>query len=160
MSIANRGAMDNPIRARLAELPDLSKTRLHDMWNELFHHDPPVRLRRDVMISILGYRLQEQASGGISAEARRKLTALARTLEWNPKSDIVGSGSIKPGTRLVREWGNKVHVVDVEERGYKYAGSRYESLSQIARLITGTRWSGPLFFGLRRSQATKSREAA
>ena len=75
-------------------------------------------------------------------------------------TEVTTAPSIKPGTRLVREWGNKVHVVEVDERGYIYAGSRYESLSQIARLITGTRWSGPLFFGLKKQQTGGKKDAA
>jgi Protein of unknown function (DUF2924) len=53
------------------------------------------------------------------------------------------------GTRLVREWRDEVHLVNVQPNGYEYKGGRYKSLSQIARLITGTRWSGPLFFGIK-----------
>ena len=60
--------------------------------------------------------------------------------------------AIKPGTRLIRQWKDQVHIVNVEEGNYEYRGARYESLSEIARLITGTRWSGPLFFGLKSSQ--------
>jgi hypothetical protein len=65
---------------------------------------------------------------------------------------------IHPGTRLVREWQNQVHLVNVEAKGYEYRGVRYRSLSEIARLITGTRWSGPLFFGLK-GKAENQKEA-
>jgi hypothetical protein len=64
--------------------------------------------------------------------------------------------AIKPGTRLVRQWKEQVHVVEVETEGFEYRGVRYESLSEIARLITGTRWSGPLFFGLKGNNAKHS----
>ena len=60
-----------------------------------------------------------------------------------------------PGTRLVRQWGDRVHLVNVETNGYEYHGARYQSLSEIARLITGTRWSGPLFFGIKRESAKR-----
>ena len=62
-----------------------------------------------------------------------------------------------PGTRLVRQWRNQVHLVSVEAGGYEYQGVRYKSLSEVARLITGTRWSGPLFFGLKDKQVTDSK---
>jgi hypothetical protein len=61
---------------------------------------------------------------------------------------VSSKATLKPGTRLVREWRHEVHLVNVEANGYEYKGGRYKSLSQIARLITGTRWSGPLFFGI------------
>ena len=66
---------------------------------------------------------------------------------------------IKPGTRLVRQWKEQVHVVEVEAEGYEYRGARYENLSEIARLITGTRWSGPAFFGLKAKPSNASQEA-
>ena len=65
---------------------------------------------------------------------------------------------MKPGTRLVREWKQQVHTVEVDTEGYQYKGTRYDSLSEIARLITGTRWSGPLFFGVKAKQSWQSTE--
>ena len=76
-----------------------------------------------------------------------------------PTPSVSTRPPIKPGTRLVRQWKEQVHVVEVETEGYEYKGTRYESLSEIARLITGTRWSGPLFFGLKDKQSNElSRE--
>jgi len=66
---------------------------------------------------------------------------------------------IKPGTRLVRQWRGQVHVVNVEEKDFEYKGALYQSLSEIARLITGTRWSGPLFFGLKGELNSRSGDA-
>jgi hypothetical protein len=66
---------------------------------------------------------------------------------------------IKAGTRLVRQWKEQIHVVEVKTEGYEYRGARYENLSEIARLITGTRWSGPAFFGLKAKQPNVSQEA-
>jgi hypothetical protein len=152
------GGMANTIA--LTSIPKLTKNQLQTLWKELFQHDPPLRLRRDIMVPILCFRLQEQASEGINAETKRKLFALARALVTNPNADLAQSKSIKPGTRLVRQWGNKVHVVDVEQNGYKYNDFRYESLSQIARIITGTRWSGPLFFGIKARHVVDDKEVA
>ncbi len=83
---------------------------------------------------------------------------LASALEADPKATVSSRPQIKPGTRLVREWKQQVHAVEVEAEGYQYRGVRYESLSEIARLITGTRWSGPLFFGLKAQQSKESME--
>jgi hypothetical protein len=68
--------------------------------------------------------------------------------------------SIKPGTRLVRQRRDQVHLVNVEANGYEYRDGRYLTLSEIARLITGTRWPGPLFFGIKVEQSGKRKEAA
>ena len=101
------------------------------------------------MILILSYRIQERAFGGLSIPTRSRLRQIARALGANPHAAVSVAPSSKPGTRLVREWGNKVHIVEVDEQGFRYDGGRYTSLSEIARLITGTRWSGPVFFGLK-----------
>ena len=71
---------------------------------------------------------------------------------------MVGTPRIRPGTRLVRQWGDQVYLVNVQTDGYEYQGHRYQSLSKIARLITGTRWSGPLFFGIKRESANPKSE--
>ena len=108
------------------------------------------------MIPILAYRMQEQAFGSLSADSRRRLRHLARVFAADPNARIPSVPGIKPGTRLVRQWQGQVHVVTVEEKGYEYEGTPYQSLSQIAGLITGTRWSGPLFFGLKGKEPAKS----
>jgi len=82
------------------------------------------------------------------AKSRNRLHQLAEGFANNSKKVMPSKPTLKPGTRLVREWRDQVHLVNVEANGYEYKGGRYKSLSQIARLITGTRWSGPLFFGI------------
>jgi hypothetical protein len=74
----------------------------------------------------------------------------------NSNSTISTSPSLRPGTRLVRQWRDQVHLVNVEAKGYEYQGARYQSLSEIARLITGTRWSGPLFFGIKNERVSSN----
>jgi hypothetical protein len=151
--------MPDSTAERLAALPQLSKTALCDLWKQLFKTKPPCQIRKDVMLPILAYRIQEDTFGSLSPETRRRLRQLAATFEANPKAVISNRPPIKPGTRLVRQWKEQVHVVEVETEGYAYRGSRYENLSEIARLITGTRWSGPLFFGLKPRNSTQSQEA-
>jgi Protein of unknown function (DUF2924) len=137
------------IEKRLTLLPGMSKAQLLDLWNEMFKAHPPRQVRRELLIKILAYRLQEQAYGGLSSATRKQLHALARRFEANPNAELSGVPRIKPGTRLIREWRGQSHCVTVLENGYEYAGKHFSSLSRIARLITGTRWSGPLFFALR-----------
>ena len=152
--------MPDPVEPRLAALPTLSKTALGDLWKQFFGSTPPTQLRRNLMIPILAYRIQEQAFGSLSARARQRLLDLSRAFEKGSDAALARAPRIRPGTRLVRQWGDRVHLVNVESNGYEYRGARYQSLSEIARLITGTRWSGPLFFGIKLESANaKSQEA-
>ena len=145
--------MPDPVEKRLATLPTLSKAALCDLWKQFFHSDPSSELRRDLMIPILAYRIQEQAFGPLSARAQERLRQLSQAFEKGSDPTAGRAPRIRPGTRLVRQWGDQVYLVKVETNGYEYQGTRYQSLSAIARLITGTRWSGPLFFGIKRQSA-------
>jgi DUF2924 family protein len=147
------------VAERLAILRQLSKAELSELWEKMFQKTAPPALRSDFMIPILAYRIQEQAFGSLGSVARRRLCQLALALEADPRAEIHSMPVIKPGTRLVRQWRDQTHVVNVREKSYEYKGYSYQSLSQIARLITGTRWSGPLFFGLKSTQSVKSPEA-
>ena len=152
--------MPDPVEPRLAALPTLSKAALGDVWKQFFGSTPPTQLRRNLMIPILAYRIQEQTFGSLSARAQQRLLDLRRAFEKGRDPVVARAPRIRPGTRLVRQWGDRVHLVSVESNGYEFQGARYQSLSEIARLITGTRWSGPLFFGIKRESTTaKSQEA-
>jgi hypothetical protein len=147
---------DSSITKRLDSLPSLSNPAVCELWRQLFKKEPPPEIRKDLMLRIVAHRLREQEFGGLSDAGCRQL---ATTFEADPNAVISNRPPIKPGTRLVRQWKEQVHVVEVETEGYEYRGSRYENLSEIARLITGTRWSGPLFFGLKPKQSNASQEA-
>ena len=140
---------------RLAQLSNMKKRELLALWKQLFKRTAPPQIRRELLIRILAFRIQEHVHGGLSAATRKRLRQLARQFAANPDAELQGISCIKPGTRLVRDWRGQSHHVTVLERGYSYAGRHYSTLSQIARLITGTRWSGPLFFGLRKNRAGK-----
>ncbi len=144
---------------RLASLPHLSRPALCGLWQRLFKKDPPLEMRKDLMLRMVAYRMQEQEFGGLNDPSRRRLGQLARAFEADPNAAVSTRPPIKPGTRLVRQWKEQVHVVEVEAESYEYKGARYQSLSGIARLITGTRWSGPLFFGLKSKPSKESRGA-
>jgi len=148
------------VQKQLESLQGLDKAALRAQWLELFKRPAPPQLRRDLLLRILTYRIQEQAYGGLSARTRSRLRQLARMLEKNPKAALPSAPTIKPGTRLLRQWQGQTHTVTVIEGGFDYKGKRYASLSQIARLITGTRWSGPLFFGLKGSRREERANAA
>lgn len=141
--------MPDRLASQLASLPRMSKDGLSSLWRQVFQTAPPRQLRRHLIVRILAYRIQEQAFGGLSAGARKRLSQIARAVEKDPAAEVAAVPAFKPGTRLLRQWRDQTHVVTVTEKGYEYQGSRYQSLSEIARLITGTRWSGPLFFGMK-----------
>ena len=116
---------------------------MRSRWHQIFHAPPPPKLSRDLLIRAIAYHLQEEEQGGLDLRTKRRLLSPARTLETD------GGVSLKPGTKIIREWHGRTHRVTVLETGFDYAGRRYRSLSRIAREITGTRWSGPSFFGLK-----------
>lgn len=131
----------------LAALQGLSYEVLKARWQELFGTPLQARLSRRLLLYAIAYRMQEQVLGGLTPATRRQLMRAAQDLARGraPSSPA----TIKPGTRLLREWQGVVHEVIVLERGVQYRGKAWPSLSAVAREITGTRWSGPLFFGLK-----------
>ena len=147
------------ITDRLAWLPRMQKQALAPLWQELFQADPPLRMRKEMMVQFLTYRMQEQEFGPLSERSHRRLCQLAKSLKDRSNTPSLQKVPIKAGTRLIRQWKDQVHVVNVEEGSYEYRGNRYDSLSEIARFITGSRWSGPMFFGLK-AKAKIAKEAA
>jgi hypothetical protein len=128
---------------------DLSLKRLKAMWVEVFTSSPPPFARKDFLIGNLNYHLNTPKNQQLSRKTSKKLYQLYQEFKNNPNYRPDGSNScLKPGTRLVREWQGDVHTVTVIKNGYEYQEKPYNSLSAIARLITGTQWSGPAFFGL------------
>jgi hypothetical protein len=134
---------------RLTALADLDTAGLRREWRRLYRSHPPLHIRRDLLVLAIAWKLQEKVYGGLTAAQKRKLAGIAEELRRN--GDLSGNPAIrmKPGMRLVREWRGKTHTVLVLENGFEWNGKRRRSLSTIAREITGTRWSGPRFFGLK-----------
>lgn len=141
--------MGDDIAQKLTELPKLSRKQLLDLWEELFERATPCGLRREFLIPFLAYRIQEKAYGGLKPSTRAELRRIARDFE-QPKAEgkRPPPPRIKLGTKIVRSWRGAMHEVFVTDLGFEYQGTTYGSLSEIARKITGTRWSGPAFFAL------------
>lgn len=142
--------MTDTVLARLTQLKTTPTPELKNQWRELFASEPPPYNRR-FLESRLAYRIQELAYGGLKPETVKRLEALSRGFEeTNPVMRRIRS-DLKPiaGTRLLREWQGVEHCVTVLDDGYEYEGRPYKSLSAIARAITGTRWNGLIFFGLK-----------
>jgi hypothetical protein len=122
---------------------------LEKLWRDLFGRVPSPALRRETLIPILAYRIQEKAFGGFRESTVRKLRKLAEEHACEP-TPVQDAGRPKTGTRYVREYDGKLHEVTILDFGYEYQGNAYRSLTEIAKVITGAKWSGPAFFGLRR----------
>jgi Protein of unknown function (DUF2924) len=136
----------------IREIARLEGASLHDLrteWRGHYRSEPPRHVRQDFLIRGITYRLQEQVHGGLRQATKRVLRTLAK--EGSVGRDANATAPIlKPGVRLVRSWHGVVHEVLVQRDGFDYRGGQYRSLSQIATMITGTRWSGPRFFGVGR----------
>jgi hypothetical protein len=136
------------LEAELIALPALPLDELKRRWRELYGASPPSRVGRALMIRAIAYRLHEQAFGGHRPVTRRRLAKAAEEIGAG-RAASARPATIKPGTRLLRDWQGVTHEVIVLENGVQYRGETWASLSAVAREITGTRWSGPRFFGLK-----------
>jgi hypothetical protein len=122
--------------------PNVTRSELLQQWVNLFGKPPAPRAGLGLMLKLITYELQARAEGGFAPALRRRLGDLA--------AGRVVPRNIVPGSQLIREWSGEQHVVEVEEGGYRWKGELYSSLSRIAQAITGAKWAGPRFFGLRK----------
>src|ERR1700733_15219997 len=137
----------------IRSLPNLPKARLVELWKDNFGKEPG-RIRPELMLPILAYRIQERAYGGLSLETSERSQAIAISLRPQSRTRDEARQRFKSGTKLVREWKGKTHGVTLNDKRYHYMGKIYKSLSPIACEITGTRWSGPAFFGTKKVKAS------
>ncbi|SDG08550.1 DUF2924 domain-containing protein [Sulfitobacter delicatus] len=139
-----------PIPARLAALKTTPTPELKTQWRDLFDSEPPPFNRR-YLESRLAYRIQELAYGGLKRETVKRLEALGEQLDGGDRKKSRIRADLTPivGTRMIREWQGVEHVVTVTADGFDWQGRPYKSLSAVARGITGTRWNGWVFFGLK-----------
>ena len=144
--------MKETIITKLASLKDTSTADLRTLWGKLFDTDPP-RQNRRFLESRLAYRIQELEYGGLKPATIERLEALGKELSGGKVAlrRIRTDQHPISGTRLIREYQGVEHCVTVLDNGFEYQGRPYKSLSAIARAITGTRWNGWVFFGLRKS---------
>jgi DUF2924 family protein len=143
---ANRHAVNKEALSRLLTL-DIGELR--QQWRGLYKTQAPRNLSRELLVQAVAYRLQELARGGLRPEPQRQLRRIAQQFKDIGAASIRARPELKPGTRLMREWQGRTYDVLVLDDGFSWQGTRYRSLSAIARQITGTAWSGPLFFGLK-----------
>jgi hypothetical protein len=140
---------DPAVEDELDRLATMPIPQLRTRYREVFRTDPPKAFGPDLLRRSVAHRIQEKAYGGLSSSAQRLLDQMMKAYAAKPNGKIVLPRRIKPGSVLVREWKGKSHRVMVLADGFAYDGETYTNLSEIAVLITGTRWNGPRFFGLR-----------
>jgi hypothetical protein len=138
------------LASELANLPALDRRALIEQWRILFGTESPVGISNNLLIHAIAHRMQEQVLGGLKPATRRFLEKAAENNAF--RQQILPMISIKPGTRLLREWHGVTYEVIIMEDGVQCDGKLYHSLSEVARSITGARWSGPLFFGLKQQE--------
>lgn len=149
---------------KLAGLATLSPARLRDEWQRLYRTPPP-RISPDLLTRGIAWQMQERALGGLAPGAARELKRMVGTSGTIVGAAVTASSSpttadLRPGTTLMRTWGDRNWSVLVTETGLVFEGRQYDSLSKIAREITGAHWSGPRFFGLKHAGAKRVKDAA
>ena len=145
----SRMVVDSTIEAELDRLPTTPIVDLRKRYRELFRAEPPKAFGPDLLRRSIAHRIQEKAYGGLSAPTRRLLDQLVKSALAKPNGRLELPRRIKPGSELVRTWKGRTYRVTVMADGFIHDGQTFTSLSEIASDITGTKWNGPRFFGLR-----------
>src|SRR5579863_5039340 len=138
------------IAQEIERISGLDLASVRALWRVTFKKEPPGALTRDLLVRQLAWHIQEKAFGGHDAATLRLLGAYGR----QDADKVVLFRRLKPGTSVVREYQGVRHIVTISEGGFVWLGKTYDSLSAIAREITGARWNGPRFFGLRTGDKT------
>ena len=141
-------ARNKAVEEALNSLSELDLAGLRHEWTRLYGTAPSRYISRDLLMRAVAYRIQENAYGGLKPAVARQLRKVMEDLRAGRTPDTIVRPQMQPGVRLMRDWNGETHSVEVVEKGFAWRGKTYSSLSAIAHLITGARWSGPRFFGL------------
>jgi hypothetical protein len=144
-------ASASELEEEIAHLRDLDIRGLRARWHSVFRRKAPDHLPRHLLYRMIAYRLQAERLGDLDRDTQRFLDRVA---VGTSNGDELPEGGdrrhgLQPGTILVREWEGKPQRVMVLDQGFAWNGVTYRSLTEVAFAMTGTRWSGPRFFGLR-----------
>jgi hypothetical protein len=142
------GSGSEELASKIKLLLSLDPAALKEKWKDLFSENPSPPIGRSMLIRAIAYRLQERAFGGLKPSAQRILDRVSDG-HISFESKRAPTREATAGTVLIRKWGGVTHRVTVLDHDVVYRGRRYKSLSEVARVITGTHWSGPLFFGIK-----------
>jgi len=147
---------DSPeLEAFIASLSDLGLSNLRDAWRTRLKSTPPPLRSADILRQLLAWQLQEREFGGLDKTTERILARVSGAIRYGGSYEPGPTLQLSSGVEITREWKGVVHKVTVNDEGFLYLGKQYRSLSEIARFITGTRWSGPRFFGLEKKKPRK-----
>jgi hypothetical protein len=149
-----KNASNLSLEDEVAHLRDLDLRGLRARWKGIFRRQPPLHLPRHLLLAVLAYRLQADQLGDIAPDTVRLLKQIGTNGTTIDAARLTSEfdrrrTELKPGTILMREWNGRPHRVMVVDEGFVWNGKTYDSLSKIAAAITGTKWNGPRFFGLR-----------
>lgn len=147
--------------AHLTTLRQRAHAELREAWASVFGHPPAITLGRECLCAYLAWQIQAQDAGGFTPSVQRKLNRLVA--EWRKGKNPVRPrcpARLQPGTSVRKTWRGRTYTVVVQKDGFAFEGQCYRSLSQIARRITGTRWSGPAFFNVRRTTQSHEKTTA
>jgi hypothetical protein len=150
-----RSDREETLEAETVQTGDLGLHELRGLWRQRLG-TPPQHLSADLTRRRLAYELQVREYGGLKPETRRRLKQFYKAFKADPHHTPSSNLGLKPGLVLSREWNGTEHRVTVLEKGFEYCDEQYGSLSQVARRITGSRWSGPAFFGLKHRREAKA----
>ena len=156
----NQDRTRNSVLRQMALLQSMSLEQLREKWLDLYGEEPP-QYKKQFLIKRLAYRIQELFYGGLSEQAKVRLQQAAKedpvaTVNRRIPEERKSNEAILPGTRLVRVWNDRRYEVTVLADGYEFEGRTFRSLSAVAREITGTRWNGKVFFGLKKVYGRKA----
>ena len=146
-------------REALSRLSELDLSELRQQWRALYKAEASPHLSRELLVRAVAYRMQEVVFGGLRPQRQRQLRQVAQQLKLTGAANTRPRPELKPGTWLVREWRGRTYGVLVLDGGFSWQDTRYRSLSALARTITGTARSGPLFFGVKPSRPAIRRSA-
>ena len=140
--------MSSELEEQIEGLRRLSREQLKDLWRALYKAAPPAAFTPDLLARGIAWKLQERELGPLSPEARQLIGGSGAGEGAPSRRRSASRPTLRHGNRLVRRWRGRTYVVEATEAGLSYDGAIFGSLSEIATKITGTRWSGPKFFGL------------
>jgi hypothetical protein len=152
MNYAQRRSPAPELESELRRVAVEPKALLRARYISLFDRDPPRAFGPDLLRRSVAQRMQENAHGGLSKASQSELNRLVSALIAKPDANLTVARRAQSGTVLVRDWKSRSHRVVITADGFCYEDRIFSNLSEIARLITGTRWNGPRFFGLRRQK--------
>lgn len=147
------------IEEQIEALEGMSPSELRSRWRETFRSPAPA-VSSGILARAIAYRIQERAHGGLPRSAQKEIERLSRRLQRTGSVTDVHEVTLKTGTRLIRSWNGTTFNVLVCDDGFQFDGRQYASLTHIAREITGTNWSGPRFFGLKKRKPLAPRVPA